>query len=83
MDFAGLIIQAFEPCLVLVRAVKPFERITVVQLIISKELPLPLLFSFVLLVPFSELLSIRIFIFPAGFIHQYFVLFIKCFHSKE
>jgi len=60
MDFVGLIIQASKPCLVLVRAVEPFERITVIQVKVSTELPLPFTFSFVLLVPFSELLSIRI-----------------------
>ena len=70
-DFDGPVGLAFKPFLELVRVVEPSAHTTDFRVTASTEFLLPSIFVFVLLVPFSDFLFFRIFIFPIRFAHQY------------
>jgi hypothetical protein len=70
-DFDGRVGLAFEPFLELVRVVGPSKHTIDFRVTASTEFLLPSIFVFVLLVPFSDFLFFRIFIFPIRFAHQY------------
>ena len=71
MGFDGRVGLAFKPFLELVRVVEPSAHTTDFRVTASTEFLLPFIFVFVLLVPFSDFLFFRIFIFPIRFAHQY------------
>jgi len=70
MGFDVLAGPASIPCLVLVRVVEPSEHIEDFRVVAFTVFLLPLISVFVLLVPFSDFLFFRIFIFPIRFAHQ-------------
>ena len=70
MGFDVLVGPASIPCLVLVRVVEPSEHIEDFRVVASTVFLLPFISVFVLLVPFSDFLFFRIFIFPIRFAHQ-------------
>jgi len=70
MGFDELAERAFRPYLALVEVAGPSEHIECFPVEASTVFLLPFIFVFVLLIPFSEFLFFRIFIFPIRFAHQ-------------